>query len=223
MPYTISLFSASGYPLFCITYKIASLLIPFFGVAWRMNFFNALLTAAAAAVISCTSLRLSRSLPAAVFSGLLYALCETGWHFALHAEVFALNSLTTAIAMFVLLRYMQHPSQLWCALGAHAFCVGLANQHTIVLLLPPVAAGVLMRDASVCLAWSTIRHCFFAALVGASFYMYPLPIRTLFSLFVPLFAHYSHATCFPVIFLSRHAAAPTSVGATRTRSLDLRG
>jgi uncharacterized membrane protein len=143
-----------------------------------MNIFNALLTAAAAAAISCTSLRLSRSLPAAVLSGLLYALCETGWHFALHAEVFALNSLTTAIAMYLLLRYMQHPSQLWCVLGAHAFCVGLANQHTIVLLLPPVAAGVLMRDASVCLAWSTIRHCVFAAVIGASFYMYPRPMQT---------------------------------------------
>lgn len=173
-----------------------------------MNIFNALLTAAAAAVISCTSLRLSRSPPAAVLSGLLFALCETGWHFALHAEVFALNSLITAIAMFLLQRYMQHPSQFWCVLGAHAFCVGLANQHTIVLLLPPVAAGVLIRDASVCFTWSTIRHCVFAAVIGASFYMYLRPIRTLLYRFLPLFVHYSDAPCFPVIFLLRPATAP---------------
>ncbi len=167
--------SQAGYPLFCITYKIASLLIPIFGIAWRMNLFNALVTAAAAAVVACTSARLSSSLPAAVLSGFLYALCETGWHFALHAEVFALNSLATAVAMFILLRFFEAPTQSLCVLGAHAFCIGLANQHTLVLLLPPVAAAVLARKASICFARSTIFHLLFAALLGASFYLYHYP------------------------------------------------
>ena len=165
----------AGYPLFCITYKIASLLIPIFGIAWRMNLFNALVTAAAAAVVACTSARLSSSLPAAVLSGFLYALCETGWHFALHAEVFALNSLATAVAMFILLRFLETPTQFLCVLGAHAFCIGLANQHTLVLLLPPVAAAVLARKASICFARSTILHLLLAALLGASIYLYPPP------------------------------------------------
>jgi hypothetical protein len=160
-----------GYPLFCITYKIASLLIPVFGVAWRMNLFNALVTAAAAAVIACTSVRLTSSVPAAVFSGLLYALCESSWHFALHAEVFALNNLATATAMFLLLRFVETPTQLGCLLGAHAFCIGLANQHTIVLLLPPVAAAVMMRGASICFTRSTIIQLVVAALLGASLYL----------------------------------------------------
>jgi hypothetical protein len=167
----MSLTTAAGYPLFCIIYKIASLLIPVFGVAWRMNLFNALVTAAAAAVIACTSLRLTSSLSAAVFSGLLYALCETSWHFALHAEVFALNNLATATVMFLLLRFVETPTQLGCVLGAHAFCIGLANQHTIVILLPPVAAAVMMRSASICFTRSTICHLVVAALLGASLYL----------------------------------------------------
>jgi hypothetical protein len=157
-------------------YKLASLLIPLFGVAWRMNFFNALVTATAAAVIACTSMRLSSSVSAAVLSGLLYSLCETGWHFALHAEVFALNSLFTATAVLILLRFMETPTRLYCVLGAYTFCIGLANQHTMVLLLPPVAAAVVMRKASICFTRSTISHLVVAALFGASFYLYgPLP------------------------------------------------
>jgi hypothetical protein len=160
--------------LFCIAYKLASLLIPLFGVAWRMNFFNAVVTAAAAAVIACTSMRLSSSVSAAVFSGLLYSLCETGWHFALHAEVFALNSLFTAITMLILLRFMETPTQLYCVLGALAFCIGLANQHTMVLILPPVAGAVVMRKASICFTRSTISYLVASALFGASFYLYGL-------------------------------------------------
>jgi hypothetical protein len=136
-----------------------------------MNLFNAFLTSSAAAVITCTSQRLSSSPSAAVLSGLLFALSETCWHFALHAEVFALNSLITAITMFLLLRFMQSPSQRWCVLGVYTFCLGLANQHTIVLLLPPVAGSVLLRNPSICFSLSTIRHCVFAALIGAGFYM----------------------------------------------------
>ena len=163
--------SCAGYPLFCITYKIASLLIPIHGVAWRMNFFNAFLTATSAAIVASTSMRLSSSAPAAVFGGLLYALCETGWHFALHAEVFALNNMATATAMLTLLRFMETPSQFLCVLGAHAFCIGLANQHTMVLLLPPVAAAVVMRKSSICFTRSNICQLAVAALFGASFYL----------------------------------------------------
>ena len=141
-----------------------------------MNFFNALTTAAAAAVIACTSLRLSSSVSAAVLSGLLFALCETGWHFALHAEVFALNSLFTAIAFLVLLRFMETPSQLLLLLGGYTFCIGLANQHTMVLLLPPVAAAVAMRDASVCFSRATIYRLVVAALLGASIYLFGRPL-----------------------------------------------
>jgi hypothetical protein len=136
-----------------------------------MNLFNALLTAASAAVVASTTMRLSCSIPAAVAGGLLYALCETVWHFALHAEVFALNSLATASAMLILLRFMESPNHFFIVLGAHAFCIGLANQHTIVLLLPPVAAAVVSRKASVCFTRSTIFKLALAALIGASFYL----------------------------------------------------
>jgi hypothetical protein len=141
-----------------------------------MNVFNALITAAAASVVACTSWRLSSSASAAVFSGLLYALCETGWHFALHAEVFALNNLATATVMMLLLLFLETPRRLLCILGGLTFCIGLANQHTIVLLLPPVAVAVFMRKPSVCLNRATILQLAVAAAFGASFYLCDSPL-----------------------------------------------
>jgi hypothetical protein len=136
-----------------------------------MNFFNAFLTAVSAALVASTSVRLSSSAPAAVAGGLLFALCETGWHFALHAEVFALNNVAAASVMLILLRFLESPTQFLCVLGAFAFCIGLANQHTIVLLIPPVAAAVVARKASICFSKSTILKVAAAALFGASFYL----------------------------------------------------
>jgi len=83
------------------------------------------------------------SLPAALLASGAFAFTPLVWHYAIQAEVFALNNLLAVSLLYLTARYARAPSDTTACLGAFVIGLGMSNQHTIVFYALPCAAYVL--------------------------------------------------------------------------------
>lgn len=174
----------TGYPTYTLLGKLF-LLIPWGDQAFRLNVMSAVFAALACALLYLVVLSTFRLLgdsqpglperAAAGAAALALAFSPLFWSQALIVEVYTLNAFFIALVLYLMLRWMEEPSN--TTLSAVAFVCGLAmgNHLTIVWLLP--ALPILL--------WSRRRHLPVAArpvvatvlpfVLGLSVYVY-LPI-----------------------------------------------
>ncbi len=88
-----------GYPLYTMIGFLWTHMVAFGAVAWRMNLLSAVCGAAAVAVMSWTTARLTRSNTATVAAGLALGFSAPFWKYAVVAEVFAPNALLATIVV----------------------------------------------------------------------------------------------------------------------------
>lgn len=98
-----------GYPLYVMLAGAWAHLLPLGSVAWRMNLFSAVCMALAAGVVALTVARLSRSHLAALIAAWAFAFAAPVWKYALVAEVFGLNALLAALALWAFARALPMP------------------------------------------------------------------------------------------------------------------
>jgi hypothetical protein len=138
-----------GYPLWTALAHLASL-VPIGSQALRVNATSALFHALTVGFVAAATLRLTRSLPAAVAAGA--ALCLSGSFFlsSLYAEVFPLNNLAFAALLYLSLRFFDEktPSRRSLGVAAIVLGLGLAHHQMLVLALPALAI----------LAYPPLRH-----------------------------------------------------------------
>ena len=135
----------TGYPLYVLLGKLFTLL-PFGTLAWKVNLTSAVCTAAAAGVVYLLIHRLTKHPPLAVLATLALAWSSTVWSQAIVAEVYALNLLFVAGALWFALDILagrSMPHTFWRA----ALLIGLSltNHITMVMLTPALGLACMLR------------------------------------------------------------------------------
>ncbi len=149
---TLGIAHPSGYPLYTLLGKLATLIIPFRDPAGRANLFSALAAALAISLLYLTGRRLTGSRPAAAVATAAFALSPAWWSQATLAEVYALHGALMLLFIYLLLRWSDdhgaatpispHPFRLLQA-AFLVFGLGLAHHRMIVLLLPAALVLIL--------------------------------------------------------------------------------
>jgi hypothetical protein len=157
---TLGIAHPSGYPLYTLLGKLATLLIPFRDAAGRTNLFSALCAAAAVAMLFLVARRFAGSRPAALTAAAVFALSPTWWSQATIAEVYALHCLLVCTFLYSLLRWEESRMVLgasgaakastrgdhWLWAAAFTCGTGLAHHRMIALLLPAALVFIFWTD-----------------------------------------------------------------------------
>jgi hypothetical protein len=105
--------------------------------AFAMNLASALWGALACGLITALAAQLTRSVPAGLFSGTLYASSYTFWSQSIIAEVYALHIALLTLSLLALVWWSQRPASLSrLALFFAVYALGFGNHLMMVLLLP---------------------------------------------------------------------------------------
>ncbi|MFN8586882.1 MAG: DUF2723 domain-containing protein [Candidatus Eisenbacteria bacterium] len=149
-----------GYPLYVMlagawAHAASALAEP----ALALNAFSAACASAAAGVLAVAVRRLTRSAPGALFAAWAFAWCLPVWRYAIVAEVFALNALLAALALWWLVRACDDDGGTQAGRAGRAMLalvgvtlLGFSHHHTLLLLGIP--ASLVAFGA----AWSRERH-----------------------------------------------------------------
>jgi len=175
--YTVGVAHPSGYPLWCILGKLATLL-PLSTVAWRVAFLSASLGALTTALVFLTVTKLSGSRVGGAAAALLAGLSGEFWEQSVIAEVYTLNSLLVSACVLLLLLWYESRRDRWLYMFAVCYGLGLCNHHTMALLGPVFVAFVVYVEPRFWLRWRVYAWCTLMAVACLSLYAY-LPIRSL--------------------------------------------
>jgi hypothetical protein len=170
----------TGYPLYVLLGKLFTLL-PLGSIALRVNLLSAVSASGATALVYAILRRLSSAhladgeygLP--LLGALAFAFSPTLWSQAVEAEVYALNSLLVALALWFLLAldWTRQPGR-WVPLLFLVLGLGMANHVTTAILLPAAALTlILCRPHLGTKGWLTAAA---LLVLGLSVYLY-LPLR----------------------------------------------
>ncbi|MBN2394020.1 MAG: DUF2723 domain-containing protein [Anaerolineae bacterium] len=135
----------TGYPLYVLLGKLFTPL-PFGTLAWKVNLTAAVCAAAAMGVVYLLVHRLTRHTLVAVLTTLALAWSSAVWSQAIIAEVYALNLLFVAGALWFALDILEGramPATLWRA--ALLMGLSLTNHITMVMLIPALGLTCMLR------------------------------------------------------------------------------
>jgi hypothetical protein len=138
----------TGYPTYMMLTHLFTYL-PLGDPAYRVNLASAVYGVAAVLVVYLAGLLLARRAVAAAAGALAFGLSGAFWGQAVIAEVYTLEALLVALAIFVLLLWRDRRDGRYLLLCA--FLVGLSLTHhlTSVLLVPAALAFVFLTDRRV--------------------------------------------------------------------------
>jgi hypothetical protein len=136
-----------GYPLITLVGHIfCHYVLPLGEPAWRMGVLNSMFGAATAALLVQLLEQLTGCVWSALTATFIYALSELVWQYATTPEVFAMNNMFSALILNLLVSFALSPSNeariKYSRWGVVACSLALSNQHTISLLIMPVALYV---------------------------------------------------------------------------------
>ncbi len=135
----------TGYPLYVLLGKLFTLL-PFGTLAWKVNLTAAVCAAAAVGIVYLLIHRLTQRPDIAVLAALALAWSSTVWSQAIVAEVYALNLLFVAGALWFALDILEGrsmPRTLWGT--ALLMGLSLTNHITMVMLIPALGLAYLLH------------------------------------------------------------------------------
>lgn len=145
--YTLGIAHPPGYPLYTLLGHVFTLL-PFGSVAWRVNLLSAVLHGLSVALLYLIVKKLTNNVLAAVAAAMAASVSSAFWLYSLVAEVFALNDFLALSAIFITMGISAKSSarQLAVRLGLIGLVLGLglANNTTIVLIIPAIGYWVLV-------------------------------------------------------------------------------
>jgi hypothetical protein len=201
VPYTLSIFHPTGFPFYTLVGWAWTHLIPFGGVAWRMNLLSGVCVALAAAfaVLIIGQLAQERHrwtvAGAAAAGGLSFAFASEPWRNAIRADVHALHILLAALLVWLLIswrssvRARSPRSGRWLAAAALTFGLGMATHPLIGLCAFGIAAWVVLVDRHIWRRWRLVLACTGLLVLGISVYAY-IYLRAIIPPEPPLF--YAH-------------------------------
>ena len=172
--YTLGIAHQPGYPLYILSAKLASLVLPG-SFAYRLNLFSAFCgLAALLALYFPLSVRFG-ILPA-LFSVLLFSLNFTLQTVSGVSEMYSLNLLFAAALLWLALSIGEGPSRRKIWLAAYLMGLGMTNRMDIILTAPALllAAWPGLRASTPFSAVKTVSAAAILWLAGFSLYLYLL-------------------------------------------------
>ncbi len=140
---TVGNIHGPGYPLYIMTVKVFSWLVPFGSLAFRASLFSGIFASATACLIYWIVFRMARSRVAGVVAGLAYAFSYTFFYQTVIPETYSLNAFFIAILIVLALRWermvtagRRDTADNTLCLFALFFGLALANHFSILFLLP---------------------------------------------------------------------------------------
>jgi hypothetical protein len=141
----------TGYPAYTLLLWVASVVLqPFGDAAFRADMLNALLVAAACAIVGATVAYLTRRLVVGVGVGIVFAVSSQVWAIGLHADPHGFHLLLAATLVALLVVWAdrqrsgdEQADRLLIAAAA-VFGVSLANHALTLLLAPGIGLYVLL-------------------------------------------------------------------------------
>ncbi len=173
--YKLQIAHPTGYPLFCILGKLATILIPVASVAWRINAMNALIAAGAVTMLFVALSETSRRRTAA-FVAVLFGISPLFWDAATSAEIHALTGLLLSVELFLFFRWKNSGEKRLLVWLAGVAGLSLTNHLTAALILPGIAIGVFLHNRKVFTNPRLIFSAALAFLLPLLLYLY-IPIR----------------------------------------------
>lgn len=129
--YTLGIAHPPGYPLFTLIAHLFTYL-PFNSVAWRVNLFSAVCSAATLVFVYLIIKKVTKNNLAGIGAAAILGLSQLFWLYSLVTEVFALNNLFTVLIIYLAL-------QKRFLLLSFVLGLSLSNHHTIILIFPALA------------------------------------------------------------------------------------
>ena len=185
---TLGIAHPSGYPLYTLLGKLATLLIPFRDAAGRLNLFSALCAAAAVGILYLVAAKLAGNRAAAAVATIAFAISPAWWSQATIAEVYALHGLLVALFLYCLLRWEEKGRQgrggegekgrsdAWLSAAALVFGLGMAHHRMMALLLPAALVFIFWSDPALIRQPRRWRRPIGLGLAPLLLYLY-LPLR----------------------------------------------
>lgn len=173
---TLSIPHPSGYPLYILTSKLLTFILPLGDLTFTVNFISAFWTILAALFLYFALLRLAKS-PGIAFSlALLFGLSPMVWQQATYAEVYSLNTFMLALLAWLWVLFPADKKNKRLKILAFVYGLSLSN-HYLPLFLAPLILFWLLKNRP---GWRNLKlHgslvIFF--LLGLAPYLY-LPIRS---------------------------------------------
>jgi len=137
----------TGYPLYMLLGKMFESLIPFGGVAYRINLFSAVCAAVMVGLLSLLTLKVTGNRAAATIAGFVGGLNESAWSQAVIAEVYALHGIMVMLVFLALLKWEERRT--WRAIAWLGLVTGfgLTHHRAILFIAAPalIAAVALQR------------------------------------------------------------------------------
>jgi hypothetical protein len=174
-----------GFPLYTMLGKLFTL-IPIGDVAYRVNLMSAFFAALTLALVSRTVRRVTDSALGGVVGALALGTATTFWAQATTANTRNLTAFFTALMLFALVRYARegppspNPSLrgrgAYLTLFALVFGLGITHHGSLVFLIFPFAAFLLVTDISLFTRVHSLLKPLFAFLLSLSVLFY-FPIR----------------------------------------------
>lgn len=131
---------APGYPLYVLASRAFGTALPWGSWAWRLNLFSGLCAAGALALLAAALRRRGAGAPAACVAAATLGLSPLWLHTNAQAEVFALNALLAAAALWAASGPRPMGERSLAALGL-LLGLGTGNHHTLALAVPALAGA----------------------------------------------------------------------------------
>ncbi len=163
----------TGYPLYALLTFVFSHL-PFGSLAFRGNLFSAACAIGAAVVMQRTLRLLGVHGVAAVATSVAFGLTRIHWGQSVIAEVYSLNILLVALAIFLFLRWERLRTDSTLISACCAYALGFGNHLTVITFLPALVWLTLAVDVRVLARPRTLLAILSAIVCCALLYLYPI-------------------------------------------------
>ncbi|MFC1711164.1 protein O-mannosyl-transferase family [Patescibacteria group bacterium] len=179
IPYTLDIGHPTGYPTYIIFGKIFISLVPISSVAWKMNFFSALLVASGCALLTITIYSLTKNRLLSVFTVLLLGFTKIIWEIAIRAEVHSLHFFFVCIFLFLTTKVIYFKKTKLLPLLSFTTALSLGNHLLSVFFIPLLSLNFIFclktsKNAFLKLFFKS----FFLFILGLSIYLF-LPLTAL--------------------------------------------
>ncbi len=162
--HTLGVAHPPGYPLYVLTGKLFSVLLPFGRPVWRLNLFSAVTAAASVGLLQATLHRLGLPWYLSVSGALAWAFSASLWSQSGIARVYALGvSLSAAATYFAVAWYVDPQAGTWPLWVAITLVgLGIANHPVAAAHVPALVALAALADRATLsrpLVWLVAAAC----------------------------------------------------------------
>lgn len=147
VPYILGIMHPTGFPLFTLAGWAWSHALTIGTVAWRMNAFSAVCTAAIAAGVVILAAAFESGTAAAAFAGLAFAFGAIVWPGAVHINGQVLSAACSVFALAAAVRFARGASPRTLVFAGALCGCGVAAHPSSIWIVPAIAAAAWCRRA----------------------------------------------------------------------------